>query len=109
MFTSEAENFPIVLLEAMSAGLAIITTIGTGCSEVVGDDAVLVEARNAEAIRQGLIKLTGDPALCARLGKAQRKRMEDYFTWTSVAGRHAEFYKKHVRPLQAIVAQVRQR
>jgi len=35
-FTSEAENFPNVLLEAMAAGQAIVTCDGTGCPEVVG-------------------------------------------------------------------------
>ena len=36
---STAENFPMVLLEAMAAGAAIVTTAGTGCAEVVGDCA----------------------------------------------------------------------
>jgi len=39
VFPSHAENFPLVLLEAMAAGLAIVTTNQTGCREVVGDAA----------------------------------------------------------------------
>ncbi len=37
VFPSESDNFPVVLLEAMDAGMAIITTRGTGCEEVVGN------------------------------------------------------------------------
>ncbi len=57
VFTSESENFPIVLLEAMAAGAAIITTSGTGCAEVVGDAAILVPPRDPEAIRAALEQL----------------------------------------------------
>ncbi|MGB9521172.1 MAG: glycosyltransferase, partial [Anaerolineales bacterium] len=37
VFPSEEENFPMVLLEAMAAQMAIITTNNSGCAEVVGD------------------------------------------------------------------------
>ena len=41
VFPSESENFPVVLLEAMDAGMGIITTKDTGCEEVVGNAALL--------------------------------------------------------------------
>src|SRR5690606_9915093 len=37
VFPSIRENFPMVLLEAMDAGCAVITTDAEGCAEVVGD------------------------------------------------------------------------
>ncbi len=89
VFTSEAENFPMVLLEAMAAGLPIITTSGTGCEEVVGEAALLVAARNAGQIREALVRLMGDPALRERLGAAARTRVETHFTWPTVAARTA--------------------
>ena len=46
VFPSEAENFPLVLLEAMRAGAAIITTKGTGCAEVVVQGGRRFEARS---------------------------------------------------------------
>ncbi len=54
-FTSEAENFPIVLLEAMIAGATVITSSGTGCAEVVADSGLLVPVRDPQAIRQALM------------------------------------------------------
>ena len=97
VFPSEAENFPIVLLEAMSAGMAIITTKGTGCAEVVGDTALLVEPRDTAAIREALVRLVGDPELCGRMGASARTRLEANFTWPAVARHYLDCYAEYVR------------
>jgi glycosyltransferase involved in cell wall biosynthesis len=95
---SEAENFPIVLLEAMAAGLAIVTTAGTGCAEVVGDAGLLVPVRDSRAIGRALKRLVEDDELRQSLGAAARKRIEDNFTWRAVARRYVEEYQRHARP-----------
>jgi glycosyltransferase involved in cell wall biosynthesis len=94
VFPSEAENFPLVLLEAMRAGAAIITTKGTGCAEVVGDTALLVGPRDPESIRAALTRLTADRELCRRLSVSAQARMRDNFTWPAVAGRYLECYPR---------------
>jgi glycosyltransferase involved in cell wall biosynthesis len=94
VFPSEAENFPIVLLEAMASGLAIITTVDTGCSEVVGDAALLVKPRDSAGIRRCLEMLIADPQLTSRLGIAARKRLTEQFGWTKVAARYALLYRE---------------
>jgi len=95
VFPSESENFPIVLLEAMAAGMAIITTKDTGCAEVVRDAALLVEPRNPVAIREALDRLIGNPDLCKELGRAARRRLENNFSWTAVAGQYTDLYKRY--------------
>ena len=97
VFTSEAENFPIVLLEAMAAGMAIITTNGTGCAEVVGDNAILVRPKDSAGIRKALTSLFGDPDRCTELGRSSRKRIEDNFKWHVVASRYSDLLQKFVR------------
>ena len=67
---SEAENFPVTLLEAMAAGLAIITTKGTGCEDVVGDTGILVKPRKVHDLSCALIKLTENLELCKKNGKS---------------------------------------
>ena len=94
VFTSEAENFPVVLLEAMIAGLAIITTNDTGCAEVAGDGAVLVKSKDSIAIKEALLKLINDNDLCNKLGKIARKRAEDFFSWETVAKKHIHLYSQ---------------
>jgi len=94
VFTSESENFPIVLLEAMASGAAIITTSGTGCAEVVGDAALLVPPRDADALRAALDKLNRDPELVERLGQAARERVVKRFGWERVIELHLEVYAR---------------
>ena len=91
---SSSENFPVSLLEAMSAYMAIITTKGTGCQDVVGDAALLVPPENVDAIRAALIKLYEYPELQKELGMQGRKRVEKQFSWKSVTQRYLELYRK---------------
>ncbi|HEU4587331.1 MAG TPA: glycosyltransferase family 4 protein [Gemmatimonadales bacterium] len=92
---SQSENFPVVLLEAMAAGLAIITTQGTGCAEVVGDAALLVPPNDVPALREALRRLLGDPALRAALGAAGRRRVVERFGWPVIAARYLELFQRY--------------
>ena len=101
VFTSEAENFPVVLLEAMIAGLAIITTNDTGCAEVVGDSGILVDSKNPNQIKEALEKLIRNPGLCAELGKAARKRAEEHFSWDVVTAKYLHLFDRLIeRPAE---------
>lgn len=96
VFTSEAENFPIVLLEAMIAGLAIITSVNNGCAEVVGEGAILVNPKNPNEIRDALLHLMNNQDLCNRLGRIARRRAEDLFSWKTVARKYISLYNTSV-------------
>jgi glycosyltransferase involved in cell wall biosynthesis len=97
-FTSEAENFPTVLLEAMAAGQAIVTCNGTGCPEVVGDDALLVPPRRPDSLAEALSRLIQDDELRARLGRRARARVEQEFSWRTIAKRYVEIYRDVPEP-----------
>lgn len=88
VFPSHAENFPLVLLEAMAAGLAIITTNQTGCCEVVDDAAIQVTPGDDRAILHAIELLAADEDERSRLGMAARKRLDDLFSWPAVAQRY---------------------
>jgi len=94
VFPSEAENFPICLLEAMVAGLAIITTKNTGCAEVVGDAALLIEAKNVADIKAAYKRLVEDEALRKELGAKARKRVEELFSWDRVRNDTNQVYER---------------
>jgi glycosyltransferase involved in cell wall biosynthesis len=94
VFTSTEENFPIVLLEAMISGLAIITSNDTGCAEVVGTGSILVNPKDPSAIREAIRKLIDNPDLCDSLGKLARKRAEKFFSWNNVTLQHIALYSQ---------------
>lgn len=91
---SSAENFPVSLLEAMAAGMAIVTTADTGCAEVVGDTALLVPSGDVPALRAALERLIGEPALREQLGTRARRHFEQRFTWKMVAASHERLYRE---------------
>jgi len=90
---SEAENFPTVLLEAMSAGLAIITSTAGGCPEVVGDAALLIPPRDIVAMRKTLEQLIENKTMRQELARKAIQGMQR-FTWEIVAEHYVDFYHK---------------
>jgi len=94
VFPSESENFPVVLLEAMAAGLAIITTAGTGCEEVVGDTGLLVQPRDAAGIKCAIEHLATNPELRLGLGTAARERVQRLFSWHHIAQQYIGIYQQ---------------
>jgi glycosyltransferase involved in cell wall biosynthesis len=96
VMTSEAESFGLVLLDAMSAGLAVITARGCACEEVTGDTAILVPARDPMAIRAALARLIEDQALCAKLGQMARARAQQMFDWSVLALRYETLMREGI-------------
>jgi glycosyltransferase involved in cell wall biosynthesis len=93
---SESENFPVALMEAMAAGMAIITTRDTGCEEVVGETAILVRPKEPRELRDALLDLTSDNNLCFRLGTGARHRIKEQFNWDIVAKQYMNLYGQQI-------------
>jgi glycosyltransferase involved in cell wall biosynthesis len=100
-FPSIQENFPIVLLEAMHAGCAVITTSAKGCAEVVGDAGIKTPTEDPGAIRAALERLIKNPIEIERYGARARRRVEE-FRWHKIAGHYHEAlsaaFGTHVAP-----------
>jgi glycosyltransferase involved in cell wall biosynthesis len=84
VFPSVMENFPMVLLEAMDAGCAMITTKDAGCCEAVGRAAVTVEPRSADQIRSALDQLMREPSEINRLSRLSKERAAE-LAWPNIA------------------------
>jgi glycosyltransferase involved in cell wall biosynthesis len=89
------DNFPVVLLEALSAGCAVITSDSSGMPEVVGDAGLLVPAGNVEALRTALIHLMGDEAMCTAFGARAKQRISE-LSWSTILAQHLEVYQRFV-------------
>lgn len=78
---SFAEGLPVVLMEALAAGLPVVTTRIAGVAELVEDgiSGFLVPPGDAAALAEKLAILLADPALRAAMGKAGRARVRAGF------------------------------
>lgn len=81
---SDKEGMPLVLLEAMAAGLPIIATDIPGVRETVGRDAILTRP-DPEAMAQALDRLATDPALWAELATRSAARGRRHATLDTVS------------------------
>ena len=79
---SWAESFPYSILEAMSAGLPVVTTDAGGSAEAVADGTtgLVVPARDSAALAAAISGLLDDRRRAGALGEAGRMRVAERFT-----------------------------
>lgn len=103
VFPSLHDNFPVVLLEALSHGCAVITSDCTGMPEVVGEAGLLVRPHDIDGLRAAIARLMADAALRDELGARARRRIAE-LSWTRILDQHLELYGRVLSPGAAIGA-----
>ena len=88
---SFAEGVPVVLMEAMAAGLPVVTTRIAGVPELVEDgvSGKLVAPGDAAALRSALREVLTDPDMRTRMGRAGRAVVAAEFDARTEAARLA--------------------
>src|SRR5262249_14205351 len=92
------EALPLVVIEAMMHGLAVVTTKIGALPEIVSDQAngALVEPGNVEQLAWALEKLLRHPDLRARYGRAARQKYEAELT--------AQRFEERLREVLLLIA-----
>ena len=98
---SECENASISLLEAMQAGMAVITSDVTGCPETAGDAGIVVPPKDPAALRGALRELLSSEDLRVEYGRKARQRVADRFDWEKIASSYIELFKARVPSVKA--------
>lgn len=80
VFPSLDEGFGMPVLEAMAAGVAVITSNRSALLEVAGDAALLVDPQREEEIASAMTVLAGDAAKREELQRRGKERAQ-HFTW----------------------------
>jgi alpha-maltose-1-phosphate synthase len=88
------EPFGLINLEAMACGTPVVASAVGGILEVVEDGVtgLLVPPGRPDELAGALNRVIGDRALAQSLGQAGRRRVEERFSWASVAERTERVY-----------------
>lgn len=83
--TANVDNTPVSVLEAMAAGLCIVSTAVGGIPYLLEHerDALLVPPNDADAMANAVRRLLADPVLAARLARAANTKV-NACDWTAI-------------------------
>ena len=96
VLASHWEGMPNVVLEAMAAGIPVVSTDVEGIGQLVEDgvSGLVVPSRNPKAFSDAMVVLASDPARCARLSNAAYQRVAQYFSVGSMVDHYESLYER---------------
>ena len=90
------DNCPMVVLEAMAAGVPVLAAKVGGVPDLIEEDVngIFCNPRDAESMRAGMAILLANPDLRRRLAAEGKRRARTQFHPTVIARRHGEIYRE---------------
>ena len=89
-----AEGFSNTILEAMAAGLAVVSTHSVGVSDCLrdGENGLMVQPGDVPALAQALMRVIEDGPLRARLARDGLEECRRVYSWGAVGRQIMEVY-----------------
>ena len=96
---SENDGQPVVIIEALAAGLPVVASTHGGIPDTVGEAGLLVEPGAPEQLGDAIRSLVDDPDLRLRLGSDSRARFAAVYTPDPYQERFLELFRELI-PLE---------
>lgn len=93
---SHAEGMSNSLLEAMAAGVPIVTSRAGGNVDLIQQErtGLLADASQPEALAAAIVRLLNDRSLAEHCGKAAREHVVQHYSIESIVDRYLELYQR---------------
>ncbi len=91
-----AETFGLVLLEALWAGLPVVTTQRAAIPEIIeaGVNGLFIEEHNPADLADKILQLANDPAMRQRMSAANREKFHRFYTHEQYGERMIDLFNK---------------
>ncbi len=97
ILSSDTEQMPMVVLEAMAAGLPIVSCdVGDVRMNVAEENRPYIVERSDDALARAMNSLLSEPALRRQIGAANRTRVADDFTAEKMIERYISVYQSAI-------------
>jgi glycosyltransferase involved in cell wall biosynthesis len=97
MFVCSSRHEPLgnIVLEAWSAAKPVVAVAAIGPSSLIGNDeaGLLVPLEDPKALARGILKLSGDSTLAARLAAEGHRRFVREYTEDTVVAKYLSFFE----------------
>ncbi len=86
--------FSLVLMEAMAAGLPIITVNDPFFLDYIDPENVVLCEKTSDSIRDHLKRITGDDRIASRMADYSRARTKEVFSWDGRIQQYVDIYNR---------------
>lgn len=96
VLSSDYDNFPNVVLEAMAAGLPVVATNTGGIPRQVINNVngILVPVRDVEEFKKAMVRISIDTDMAKRMGRKSREVVEQNFSWERTVEELEKLYRQ---------------
>jgi glycosyltransferase involved in cell wall biosynthesis len=94
VLSSRSEGLPMVILEAMMAGLPVVATRVGGIPDAIGDNALLVDAQNPLQLAESMMYMMNDATVRNRLAAKGKEHVEKNFGVEPMVDEYLKWYQK---------------
>jgi glycosyltransferase involved in cell wall biosynthesis len=94
ILSSKREGFPMSILEAMAAGLPVITTKVGGIPEVIkdGQNGILVPPKDQNSLASAICRVLDDSGFAANLANRARTTVEQNYSIRAITEAYSKIY-----------------